>query len=284
MPSQPLPSPVWVHLQLSRDILKLACFRSRHYDGHFATLHQSGNHWIRHLLSYAIAKHYGLPPQAHIGDHSIIGEPKDPPKHKQIPQIVLSHRIVSSLVHNPLNRALFHFPRYVILVRDIRAVVVSHYERFKADYNVSFSEYLRGDLAGKRYSADVWDCIRFKNAWGRVRRRLPGQTAVLRYEDMRADVVSEAQRIWNFLGFPPAPRDLFVEAAQVSTKDKMTRKEDSSLKRPVVRLAEREPTDWYSAEDREFVTKILSRYVKYHFGYDYSRFEPARQVVEKKAA
>src|SRR5688572_13351719 len=146
----------------------MASLRDRHFDGHFATLHQSGNHWIRHIISYAIAKHYNLPEQEHIDDIRLIGEPKVPPAYSHIPQVVLSHRICSPLVHARLFRMMFTFPKYVILVRDLKAVLVSHYERFKGDYKCTFSDYLRGDIAGRRFSVDIWDCIRFMNAWGLV--------------------------------------------------------------------------------------------------------------------
>jgi len=283
-----IPNPLWVRLQFSRDLFKMASLRARHFDGHFATLHQSGNHWIRHILSFAIAKHYGLPEQEHIGDTRLIGEPKLPPFYKNMPQVVLSHRICSSLVHNAIFRAMFTFPKYVILVRDLRATLVSHYERFKGDYNCSFSEFLRGDVTGRKFDVDIWDCIRFMNAWGRVMERMPKQTTVLRYEDMKDDAAREAHRLWDFLGFPAANHALFVEAAHASTKDKMKQKEEPRVETAVVRMNNSDPITWYSEEDREFFLKVCRRYLRYHYGYDYSQFvipaaKPKLSVVRAAA-
>ena len=267
-----VPNPFLVRLQFARDAFKMASLRDRHFDGHFATLHQSGNHWIRHIICYAIAKHYGLPEQVDIDDIRLIGEPKVPPIYDHIPQVVLSHRICSGLVHIQPFRAMFKFPKYVVLVRDLKAVLVSHYERFKVDYNCTFSEYLRGDIAGRRFSVDIWDCIRFMNAWGKVIERLPKQSTILRYEELRADPAREAHRIWDFLGFPVVDHALFIEAVAASTKEKMAAKEPAAAKTAVVRSSNADPATWYSEEDRAFYLTACQKFLRASFGYDYSQF------------
>jgi len=90
------------------------------------------------------------------------------------------------------------FPRYVILVRDIRASLVSNYEKWKP--SCGFSEYLRGDVRGKRFNSDIWWCIRFNNAWGRVLETIPETTTLIKYEAMKEDTYTEFSKLVKFMG------------------------------------------------------------------------------------
>jgi hypothetical protein len=261
---------------MSRDMLKLSCLRYRDYEGYFASMHQSGNHWMRHLLGTAIALRYGHPAPEHLADMRLIGEPKCPPTIPGIPRLVFSHKICSTLVHSAIPRAMVKFPRYVIMVRDLRTMLVSHFERFKDRYQMSFSQFLRGDVSGRQFDCDIWDSIRFLNAWGKVCERLPKQTMVLRFEDLRADVISESVRVWNFLNLPPIERAIFEQAAAASTKDKMKTKEERVRKHgTVVRADGGDPLMQYSPKDRLFLMETCARYLRYSFGYDYTWFESA---------
>lgn len=268
---------------MSRDIAKLSCLRFRDFDGYFASMHQSGNHWLRHLLGEVIARHYDLPAPEHLADMRIIGEPRCPTQIPGIPRLVFSHKICSPIVHSAVFRGLVRFPRYVVMVRDLRTMLVSHFERFKDRYQISFSEYLRGDVTGRRFDCDIWDSIRFLNAWGRVCERLPGQTLVLRFEDLRADVAQEAARVWQFLQLPPVERSVFQAAAAASTKDKMKTKEERRRKEgTVIRPDGGNPLERYSPKDRLFLMETCERYLHHSFGYDYRWFEsalPARRAA-----
>jgi len=264
---------------MSRDIVKLSCLRYRDYDGYFASMHQSGNHWMRHLLGTVIAIQHDLPAPEHLADMRLIGEPRCPTRIPGIPRLVFSHKICSSLVHSAAPRALVKFPRYVIMVRDLRTMLVSHFERFKERYQMSFSEYLRGDVTGRRFDCDIWDSIRFLNAWGRVCDRMPGQTLVLKFEDLRADVVSQTSKVWEFLKLPPVERSVLERAAAASTKDKMKSKEDRVRKQgTVVRADGGDPLARYSPKDRAYFMEMCDRYLRHSFGYDYNWFESAAAI------
>jgi hypothetical protein len=262
---------------MSRDVVKMSCLRYVDFDGYFASMHQSGNHWMRHLLGTVLALKHGLPSPEHLADMRLIGEPKCPTKIPGLPRLVFSHKICSPLVHSVVSRAFVKFPPYVIMVRDLRTMLVSHFERFKERYQISFSEFLQGDVTGRRFDCDIWDSIRFLNAWGRVCERLPKQTSVMRFEDLRADVVGEAMRVWKFLDLPYTHRSLFDEAAAASTKDKMKTKEERLKKQgTVIRVDGGDPLLRYSPKDRAFFVKTCRRYLQYPFGYDYSTFETAK--------
>ncbi len=261
-------------LALSRDLIKISCLRYRDYDGYFASMHQSGNHWLRHLLACALAAVYDLPAPEHLADMRIIGEPKCPTRIPGIPRLVFSHKICSPVVHSIASRAFVRFPRYVILVRDLRSMLVSHYERFKDRYQLPFSDYLRGDVHGRRFDCDLWDSIRFLNAWGAVRRRLPEQCLVVRFEDLRTEVVSQVRRIWAFLQLPEVDVAVFERAAAASSKEQMARKESRLRKHgTVVRPDGGDPLERYSPSDRAFFMDACDRYLRHSFGYDYRWFE-----------
>ncbi len=271
-------------LAMSRDVVKLSCLRYRDYDGYFASMHQSGNHWLRQLFGTVIAIEYGLPRPEYLADKQIIGEPKCPTTIPGIPRLVFSHKICSSLVHAVPSRAMVRFPRYVIMVRDLRTMLVSHYERFKDRYQLPFSAFLRGDVNGRQFDCDIWDSIRFLNAWGQVCRRLPGQTMVLRYEDVRSDVVGEAMRVWRFLQLPPVERSVFEQAAHESSKDRMQAMSKPTRKHGVVVRADGgDPLAHYAASDRIWLMDTCDRYLNHTFGYDYAWFEgvtlPARNAA-----
>ena len=139
-----------------RDWFNFSLLEHRDFDGYMVSMHQSGTHWLKHMLSVVMSPEYGLPIPELLQDDSIIGHPKSPPKHTNAPRIVHSHTITAPVLAWPLVHELFGLPRYLILVRDPRAALVSHYEKWKDRYQVSFSEFLRGDPRGKRFRKDIW--------------------------------------------------------------------------------------------------------------------------------
>ncbi|MBX3443026.1 MAG: sulfotransferase domain-containing protein [Planctomyces sp.] len=265
-----------VRLRLAQSLFGFSCLKYRDSDGFIASTKQSGNHWIRHLLGTVIARRYELPEQAHIGETRLVGKPQSRRVHAGIPRIVQSHKVCSPLVHNVAFRRVLRFPRYVILVRDLRAILVSHYERWKDIYQVPFSDYLRGGRRGKRFDYDLWDAIAFLNSWSSMQRRIPDLATVLRYEDMQVDAAREAERVWRFLGLPDVASSEFRAAAEASTKDRMKAKEPGAAKTgTIIRLNARNPENWYAPADREFFIAACARHLQHDFGYDYSRFESA---------
>jgi hypothetical protein len=271
-------SPIRTRLSLSRDLLKLSLLKYRHYEGYFASMHQSGNHWLRHILAMVLAEHFQLPQPTHLADMLLVGEPKCPTNYPGVPRLVFSHKICSPLVHNAITERLLSFPRYVVMVRDLRSMLVSHFERFKNEYGLPFSDYLRGDISGRRFDCDIWDSIRFLNCWGRVVERQPSRTFVLRFEDLKADPVAQTRRVWEFLRLPAIERGVFERAVDASTKDKMQVKQAGTEKKgTVVRRNDRDPLGDYGPEDRTFFLEVCSRYLQHDFGYDYSSFESAAQ-------
>ena len=85
----------------------------------------------------------------------------------------------------------FGLPKYLVLVRDLRASLASNYVKWRQRYAVDFSTYVRGDVRGRAYNSDLWWTLRFLNAWGDAAARAPHNVMVLRYEDLQAATATE---------------------------------------------------------------------------------------------
>ena len=179
---------------LDHSVFNLRTLRHRHFDAVLVSMRQSGTHWVWYMLSLTLAKLYDLPPPTYIGDKSIVGSPKIPPLYTQIPQIYHTHRIPHYSLRSRVIFRLLGFPRHLILVRDLRDSLVSHYEKHKGSYQVSFSTFLRGDIRRNAYRYDIWTRIQYLNGWGAVAERHPEDVAVLKYEDLVADTPGQLGR------------------------------------------------------------------------------------------
>jgi hypothetical protein len=245
----------------------------RGFDGHIVSMQQSGSHWIKNMLASVLAQLYDLPPLAHIQDDSIIGHTKSPPIYRNIPQIVHSHGYPHALT---LNVPGLHFPKYLVLVRELRESLVSHYERFKGDYRgADFSAYLRGDVRQKTYHSDLWSRIRFMNEWGRVLARRPDRAALLRYEDLKTDTAGSLKTACAFFGIRDVTQPVIEKALADGAREKMAEKPNPTVKTTVVRTAQRPPLEsYFTPENQAFLDETLRRYLEFDMGYGYL---PARE-------
>ena len=256
---------------IERGVFNLRTLRHRRFDGVLVSMQQSGTHWLGYMLSLILARLHGLPPPSHIGNNSIVGNPKSPPLYPQIPQIYHTHCPPHYLLRSRISSRLLRFPRYLILVRDIRDALVSHYEKHKNEYNADFSAYLRGDVRGegRRRGDDVWVRIRFHNGWGAVAERQPEHVAVLKYEDLRADTRSQLARVCDHFNIEGVAPDLLDEVVAAASKAAMRKLPNPKGKSIVVRTDPRPSDEWYSDADRRFVADVLRRNLKHTFGYQY---------------
>lgn len=260
------------------DLFRLSVFWHRDVHGYIATAQQSGSHWLANLLSTAICSEYDIPPLKNIQDKVVIGHPRVPATYSEIPRLVRTHHGPSPLVHAAPLRWIFRYPRYVILVRDIRAAMVSRYEKHRTEFDQSFSDYLRDHRpAGRKSKWDLYKRISFFNAWGGVCAALPDRTCVVRYEDLQDDAPAHLERIWRFLNLPVSDPDLFKMAAERCTKAHMSEKEQPGRTHNLVRMDERDPTGWFSEDDRTYFTERCRAFLKYDFGYDFSNWSTVKR-------
>lgn len=267
-------SPYW-NARITRDLTNLSLLHHHNASGHIISMHQSGTHWLRNMLSLAMAKAYGLPVPEYTQSNDFISAPQKPSKYQHIPRIVGGHQIPTPLITNRLALSLIRLPDYVLLVRDPRFIIASHYRRFKAGYNIPFSDCLRANVellqqvTGRRkFDKDIWWDIRFQNSWGRMLKLRPGHIHVVRYENLKSDTANSLRSVIDFLKLPDISNEIVAWCIQESSKENMAQKEAPYMALKVVQQDEASPLAIYSEEDKRFFLETYRKYCKADFGYD----------------
>lgn len=258
---------------LAADLPNLSLLTRRRWHAVLSTQHHAGTHWLVHMLTELVSHAYDVPGQADIDDMRVIVRHKEKPKFPQLPPLAHSHKIPSWLTHAAPFRWLLRYPRYVVLVRDIRASLVSLYEKHREEYAVPFSELVRGDPLRRRFRKDVWRDIRYFNAWARVRRVMPGQVLIVRYEDMQQDTAREVRRVWDHLGLAAVDDEAIQRAIENSSKQKMLAKQNAERHGRVVREDKRHPFAWFSEADRAFFSRVCQHHLRDWFGYRFDEWD-----------
>jgi len=248
--------------------------RHRRFDAYLVTMHQSGTHWLKYLLTLMLTRELGLEMPATINENTIIGGPREVPRFDVEPRLGHSHTIPSPLLNLALAVPVLGFPNYLVLVRDIRDVLIAHYQKWQAQYACSFAEFLRGDVSRRRFEKDLWWDFRFMNAWGAICRSHPQQTKVLRYEALREAPEVHLREVVAFLQLPLANIDDAINFALAgASKQTMMAKDAHAYGMPVVNLEARDWGVWYTSADRAWFAAACRRHLKYDFGYDYAHWE-----------
>lgn len=254
--------------------LNTTMLRRRHFDGQIVSMQQSGTHWLRHMLSLCMAEVYNKPAPETIQSLDFIGRPKHPPKYREIPQISSSHSLPHGLMYwKPVARALT-FPKYIIIVRDMRHALVSGYEKWKERYQVDFSTFLLSSPLKEGYFNDIWRQLEFLNSWGQLVDTGEYETLVVRYEDMKADTLAVLRKACAHFGIS-ASEEVMQRAVEASSKASMAALSKARNNEKVIRLDgdKRHPFEWFSPEDRRVFQDICSAYLTHSFEYDYSSWE-----------
>ena len=257
---------------LKRDLSNFQLLHHRNVDGNLVTGMNSGTHWVTVMLATAIAKHHGLALPKYFsftaaGD--LVGIPSALVRRPGIPAIALSHNHPAALLALPIVRKLVPIPKQVVLVRDIREVMVSAYVKWIPEREIPFSDFVRGDPTNRRgYLCDVWWYMSYLNRWGDVKACAPDETMVVRYEDMVAEPALWLRRISDHFGLNLSDRA--IEAALTfRDKDAVIAKRDPSDVERVIAPPEAKADVRFSEDDLRELRSILSRHLRYDYGYDY---------------
>ena len=254
----------------NRHSTNLSILKYCEFQGFLVTGQHSGTHWIKWMLSHALAHRYGVaPPRYHnnASSNALVGHPKHPRIHPRLPRIASSHSIAPYALEWAWLRAVRRPPPYVVVVRDVRDVMVSNYEKWRPDYGVPFSRYVAGDPRGKAYVCDAWEYVRFLNRWGEVARRYPDETLVLRYEDFRRDPLASLRRLGRHFRLDLSDDDLMAGVAVGSKEFMMTRQDPDVAEKPVRPDGARGAR--FSPADLGTLHRILDRHLRHDFGYGY---------------
>lgn len=264
---------------LNRQIFNPTVIKHRKFDCHIATAKHCGTHWIKYMISLVLCEIYDLPPPNHIIEDNIVGHTKTPPRYNHIPQIAVTHShphycLRSSNIHKLLN-----LPKFLILVRDPRDILVSAYEKAKGNYlddimesktPVDFSQFIRANMQIKKPFADIWSIILFFNAWGALQNKPRNQYKFMAYETIKNAPEETLKDICDFIGIPNVTDQIITNAVQNSSRKKMKKKLNPNEPQAdkSVNLKVRNFKDWYNEEDREFCNNIFDQHLKFYFGYN----------------
>ncbi|WP_374576182.1 sulfotransferase domain-containing protein [Phenylobacterium sp.] len=239
-------------------------------DGYLATSKNSGTHWLRFILSAAIAHRLGLPaPERSSGPDSdtFIGHPRHRKIHANAPRIGSSHNIPSRLVTLLAGLGLMRLPPTVVLVRDIREALLSYYVKWREPYGLGeLSDFVRRPAPGRRKVEDLWWFVRFFNRWGGLARATPERVLVVRYEDVEYDPATWIRRIWAHWGVELADADVQAALA-VSSRQVLAARLDPEHGEAVVSDAGARAAVRLSAADEAEVQRVLDGHLISSFGY-----------------
>lgn len=260
--------------RLRRALGNFSLLAHRDCAGHLASMHQAGTHWLKFMLASALARHYRVAGPQYNHANDFIAGPHDRPAHPALPRLYSAHSIPHPLLYLAVTHRAWKLPPYVVLVRDVRASLVSNYEKWRARYACSFSEFLRGDPRGRRYNSDFWWCCRFLNAWHAVRRAVPDRVLVLHYEVLQQRTAAELARVATHFHLPLAADELAAGVA-AGTKEQMRAREDPARPPGAVNVGARRVDDYFGSADREWFEAQCARYLDDPWGYDYGRWDAA---------
>jgi hypothetical protein len=280
MPAAGRPDTVFRLHCLNRDCFNLSLLKYMNFSGFLITGQHSGTHWIKWMLSHAIAHHYQVPPPVYFNNHSsnsLVGHPKHPRCYPALPRIASSHSIPPYPLQWQWLRRMRPPPPYAVVLRDVRDVLISNYEKWQATYRVPFSQYVAGDPRSRTYVCDVWWYIRFANRWGEIARRYPRETLVLRYEDFAHNPLESLRRLCRHFRLNLTEEDLRA-GIEVGSKEVMVRHQDPGIDEKPVRLDGQGSTS-FSPDDLALLNRILERHLRHDFGYGYFREPRGFQIA-----
>lgn len=239
-------------------------------DGFFITAKNSGTHWLRFMLSAAIASHLNLPAPARSSgrdSETFIAHPRRPPDFSHAPRIGSSHNIPSRLIAAMARLGLARLPPTVVLVRDPRQALLSYYVKWRETYGLGdLADFVRRPAPGRRKVEDVWWFIRFFNRWGALADTLGGRVLVVRYEEVQRDPAACVRRIWAHWGVELTPADVDAALA-VSSREALSARLDPAYGEPIVSDHEARSAVRLSAEDEAALDRLFEHHLRAPLGY-----------------
>jgi hypothetical protein len=266
----------------NRDTTNFSMLRYNGFQGHLATGKNSGTHWVKYMLSLAIAAEYGVPPPRYFNSaasNDIIGHPKHKRKYSHLPRIASSHSIPNVALNWKWVHRAMSLPAYVVVVRDMRDALISNYVKWRETYGVPFDVYVAGDPSAQRYICDVWWYIHFMNRWGEVATRLQDKVLTLRYEDLRVSPDAGIRSIARHFGIALSENSIRL-AVEGSSKKAMLAHEDPDARETVISVrAKEDPV--FGPRERAIFDRIVAANLCYDFGYRY--FALPEQALEESS-
>ncbi len=252
------------------DLGNFFIWQFREVDGFLVSGKNSGTHWVKFMLSVALAHHAGLAPPAHTSGRAadaIIGHPRWGRQHAALPFIGSSHSIPSGAFG--WHVGMFRPPPVVLLVRDIRDAMLSNYVKWRDQYGMSLADYVRARPLGRKLVADVWWYVHFFNRWGDVARAWPGRVLVVPYEAVRAGPGPWLVRMAAHFGVTLSEADV-AAALAFSGRDAIEARLDPAETETIVPRAAAREAARFSEADLGYLRDLFGRFLRHGLGYDFA--------------
>lgn len=248
---------------------------------YLVTLPSSGTHWMRTMLAKAMVEQYALPDKIDvISDYHLVPTFRDK-SHRfkyndrpEIPRIQHSHAYYSWL---------FRRGRVLLMVRDLRDALVSHYRTYAAmkDPDISFGDFLRGRNVrrpGQKNNHTLLTLVGFMNSWTLNRHKL-ASSIVVKYEDMRKNESEVLVNVLEFCGFGGVDDKLIYSVIEFASIENM-RKIDNANPLPQYQDKVQKIRDglvgkydrYFSEDDKVYFKEIVKSKLHDSLGYDYTRW------------
>lgn len=251
------------------------------HDCILVTMPGSGTHWIRTMLTKTIVDVYDLPEEiASIRRDDLI--PTYRAKQQRfkyndrldIPRIQHSHAFFSWL---------FFREKVILMVRDLRDVVVSHYKTYlkMKDPNIPFSDFLRArgvNRPGQKNNDTLRTLIDFLNSWASPGKKLDA-FHLIRFEDLRADTDRQLKGVLEFIGFQGIDSDLLGRVIDFGSIENMQRMEKTNplpqYKHKMSKIRQGQSggyRQYFALNDIDYFRSVVSKYLKNDYGYNYYKW------------
>jgi hypothetical protein len=264
----------------------------RDVSGFLVSGKNSGTHWLRYMLSHAMAQRYGMAPPSFSSGRSsedFVGHPRWPRKHPNLPFVSSSHNLPSSVLSWAWVRWLFDLPPVVVLVRDPKEAMLSHFVKWREVLSLSLRDYICNSSTKRKQLADGWWYIDFFNRWGRMAKAAPNYVLVVRYEDLQKAPEYWLERISEHLGLGLDAAAIGA-AMEVSTREAVRSTLDPAYGETIVPDAGERARAQLPPLENAVLTEQFADHLRYDFGYGHARWSSraqsagARGLVWAKAA
>jgi hypothetical protein len=250
----------------------LSRFHLLHYgdrvDGFLISGHNSGTHWLRFMLSAAIASRLDLPRPAYSsGPQSdlYIGHARHRRRFAQAPKIGSSHHMPSRLIALLGAMRILRLPPVVLLVRHIPDSLLSYFFKWRdAKQLGELDTYVA--RRPRAQGVDLWWFIRFFNRWGALKRVFPREVLVVRYEDVERDPETWVRRIWAHWGVELGETDL-AAAMTVSSHAVVRAHLDPAYGEDIAPDRGARLACCFAERDVALLERRLGRHLRHPFGY-----------------
>ena len=253
-----------------------------------ATMQSSGTHWVRFLIAKAIVDHFDLDYEfENIHPFEIVpGFSLDPENRfsynecPEIPRVQHTH-----LPYQFPYTVIFHNKPVIVLIRDLRDALISHYRKLVAGGDSrTFVDFLvdpDDEIKRRSVAGTLSGRVRFLNTWGAYIER-GGRVLVIRYEELKKKTLPTLANVLSFLGIEEVSNPFLEGVVDFCSLTNMKRIGEQAAKRGTYRKGKAQEllsvnkggVGYYHEEGFEpnaeaYFTAYVRQHLLHRFGYRY---------------